>query len=125
MNCASRFSKDTFNMDNLLPYGISESMQTLIYAVSVIILCTVFNYWISLVGVPVLALSVCLQRYALRSIKDLKKLEESCQHDMSAHLATTLQGLTCIRAFNTQESFLHKFNRQVLVSHSKIHWLIL
>lgn len=113
----SRFSKDVAELDELLPYGFIESIQAFLSVTSIIVLSIAVNYWVSLAGVPLMVSFVCLRRYVLRSTKDLKRLERRYRCDAVSHCSSTLSGLTCIRAFKTQERFLQRFYEWV-----NIYW---
>ncbi|KAJ6002428.1 hypothetical protein N7451_004975 [Penicillium sp. IBT 35674x] len=111
----NRFSQDMDLVDMALPlYASMFSAGIASCAVQIIILCVLGKYLA--VSVPALVVSlVILQRYYLRTSRQMRLLDIEAKAPLYSHFAESVQGISTIRAFNIESRFkqrmYHLLNR--------------
>ncbi|KAJ5928177.1 ATP-binding cassette transporter [Penicillium verhagenii] len=104
----NRFSQDMDLIDMALPlYASMFSAGIANCAVQVVILCVLSNYLA--VSIPLLIVSlVILQRYYLRTSRQMRLLDIEAKAPLYSHFAESVQGISTIRAFNFESDFKQK-----------------
>eukprot|EP00457_Paulinella_chromatophora_P000315 gb/GEZN01000315.1/.p1 GENE.gb/GEZN01000315.1/~~gb/GEZN01000315.1/.p1 ORF type:complete len:1656 (-),score=281.42 gb/GEZN01000315.1/:61-4743(-) len=101
----NRFSSDLGTLDDLLPGAVIDVQGNIFAIAGVAGLAMAVNPIIILVILPMAYFSFKLREYYLRSSRDIKRLEATSRSPIQDILATSLQGLTTIRAFGLQSYF--------------------
>lgn len=108
----NRFSKDMGATDEFLPKALLDSSQIILMTVGSIVICAIVNY---LLLIPLSGLFVMfffLRRAYLKTSKNVKRLESITKSYAFTHLASTLDGLSTIRAFEGANKILiEEFDR--------------
>jgi ATP-binding cassette, subfamily C (CFTR/MRP), member 4 len=105
----NRASKDQQVLDELLPVTLLDALQALLMTLGSIVIIGTINPWVLLILVPLVPAFLWLRRFYLRSSRPLKRLESVTRSPIYALFASSLDGLTTIRAFNVEDDFLHMF----------------
>ncbi|KAJ5716375.1 hypothetical protein N7493_008286 [Penicillium malachiteum] len=104
----NRFSQDMDLIDMALPlYASMFSAGIANCAVQIIILCVLGKYLAA--SVPALIVSmVILQRYYLRTSRQMRLLDIEAKAPLYSHFAESMQGISTIRTFNFESHFQQK-----------------
>eukprot|EP00794_Sanderia_malayensis_P016216 gene16216-17849_t len=95
----NRFAKDTFFMDEELPWTFHEFVLFSLFTINAIVISIVNVPYLLIILVPLLIMFILLRRYYLLGARDIKRLEGISRSPMFTHLSATLEGLASIRAF--------------------------
>ena len=128
----NRASKDQYIMDELLPATLLSGLVSLLIAIGsmfVIFLLNPFVLLILIILVPTVAIII---RFYHRSSYQLKRLKSITRSPVYALFLTSLNGLSNIRAFRAEESFIQLISSKMDVDTSAyinetaaIQWLAL
>ncbi|XP_044262780.1 cystic fibrosis transmembrane conductance regulator-like [Tribolium madens] len=109
----SRFSRDLLVLDEILPFLYYDSCKTLFSAIWAIVELILVQK-IFLVAVTIFILSVTTLQKKFRSVAtDVKRLEASAKSLIIDYFNSTLEGLTTIRAQNTNSVFYQEFENRL------------
>jgi ABC-type multidrug transport system fused ATPase/permease subunit len=104
----NRFSRDQDIIDNLL---MMEGFRMLFYwvgtALGTLIVIGVYNYWFTIAIPFILLFFYVTQLYYRRTSRELKRMDSITRSPLFAHFSETLTGLSTIRAYRQQYSFIH------------------
>ncbi|KAJ3263398.1 Multidrug resistance-associated protein 4, partial [Borealophlyctis nickersoniae] len=105
----NRFSKDLSLIDEMLPQTLYDFTQCFfIIAGTIVISVAVIPH--VLVAVPVVAaVFVGLRWYYLNTSRQVKRLESVTRSPVYSHIPSTLEGLSLVRAFSSEHTFLTHF----------------
>ncbi|KXS09504.1 hypothetical protein M427DRAFT_128884 [Gonapodya prolifera JEL478] len=105
----NRFSKDLALVDELLPLTFIDFLQCAFIIVGTLVLaCTVIP-WVTL-AVPFLgAIFWYLRKIYMTTSRQVKRLESTTRSPVYSNVPATLEGLSVIRAFRSQERFRRRF----------------
>ena len=99
----NRFSTDMFRVDETIGRSFSEFFSNFAKACfTLAVICTTTPVFIAVL-VPLGALYLFIQRYYIRSNRELKRLESVSRSPIYAHFQESLGGLSTIRAFRQQQ----------------------
>ncbi|XP_059157838.1 ATP-binding cassette sub-family C member 4-like [Physella acuta] len=106
----NRFSRDLgFVDDSVSMLGYLVSMKTTQF-LGFFIVTVIVNPWLTIAVVPVMVLIVLTRMYALRTLRQVKRLEAKARSPVYAHVSDTILGLETIRALGKKEQFLSEFD---------------
>ncbi|XP_022918682.2 ATP-binding cassette sub-family C member 4-like [Onthophagus taurus] len=106
----NRFSRDLGLLDDYLPGVIIDALVIALVIVGVLILETAINPWLCLAMILLLTSLYVLRLFYLPSSIAIKRLEGITRSPVYTHMNTSLQGLSTIRAFREQTSFVEVFD---------------
>ena len=109
----NRFSKDTGNMDKILPLNIMWTIHMALFASIAFLLPAGANPWLMFVSCFVVALVAYIGWFYLKSSRELKRLEALRCSPVYSHINETALGLEVIRASGMTRHFLDHFHRFV------------
>lgn len=101
----SRFSRDVFGVDQLLPQSYSQFFSTVINLIGSYVLIAVIFPPFTGVAIPVAIFYYLLQRFYNRTSLEMKRLDAVSKSPIYAHFSETLGGLSTIRAYNKGRQF--------------------
>ncbi|PVV05245.1 hypothetical protein BB560_000238 [Smittium megazygosporum] len=106
----NRFSKDQSNTDELLPTAAVDTIVTLMQTLGVLIfLCMAIP--LLMVAIPFLILIfIWLRQIYIKSSRQIKQIESISRSPVYSILSETLEGLTTVRSFSSQDTFIDRFN---------------
>jgi ATP-binding cassette, subfamily C (CFTR/MRP), member 1 len=95
----NRFSADMFRVDEAIGRSFSEFFSSFARASFTLgVICVTTPMFIALL-VPLAILYIYIQRYYIKSNRELKRLESTSRSPIYAHFGETLSGISTIRAF--------------------------
>ncbi|GFS15404.1 ABC transporter C family member 5 [Elysia marginata] len=112
----NRFSKDTGQIDDLLPWTMFDMLQNALQAAGVVIVAAVFNPWVLIPAVPIILLFVFVRRYYVQTSRSVKRLEGTTRSPVFSYLSASLQGLHTIRAMHIEDRLVAEFD-----AHQDLH----
>ena len=102
--------------DDMIPYLIKDVLSMVVLVVGACLAIAVVTPLI-LVVIPILFLLLLLfQRLYLQTSRQIKRLESVTKSPVYSLFGETLQGISTIRAFNRQKTFVEKCQRLVDVN---------
>lgn len=101
----NRFSSDVYKVDEVLARTFNMLFQNTTRAAITLGLITASTPMFALLILPIGALYVYIQRYYLRTSRELKRLDSISKSPIYAHFQESLGGLTTIRAYQHQKRF--------------------
>merc|ERR1712071_24632 len=106
----NRFSKDIGSMDEILPSTFFDMFSIGLENIGFIFLVGWVNLWLLL---PLFFLAIIflkLRNFYLKSARDVKRIESTTRSPVFTHLSSTLNGLTTLRAHQSQVIFQQTFD---------------
>ena len=107
----NRFSGDIAVLDELLPYLFVDTVQIFLYSVGTVIFTSILNPWIIFAVFPLLTVFFLVGRHFNKTFRELRRLEALNRSPVFSHFSSTLEGLTTIRAYKKETSFLQELFR--------------
>ncbi|XP_044266441.1 ATP-binding cassette subfamily C member 4-like [Tribolium madens] len=110
-NILNRFSKDLALIDEILPHTLYECFRMICFISGVLILILIVR---ALFIIPICIMAVLLyilRKYYLPTGRSLKRLESATRSPFIGHLNASLEGLTIIRAYRTEEILREEFDK--------------
>ena len=120
----NRFANDIGCMDEVLPYTLLESVQYIMFTISILVLVSVANVWVIGASVPFTALSLYLSRRYIRAAREIKRIEAITSSPVCSHVADTIQGITTIRVYQREEEFIERFYRFAIPLYVSTYFLL-
>nr|XP_046238010.1 ATP-binding cassette sub-family C member 4-like isoform X2 [Scatophagus argus]XP_046238011.1 ATP-binding cassette sub-family C member 4-like isoform X2 [Scatophagus argus]XP_046238012.1 ATP-binding cassette sub-family C member 4-like isoform X2 [Scatophagus argus]XP_046238013.1 ATP-binding cassette sub-family C member 4-like isoform X2 [Scatophagus argus] len=112
----NRFSKDTSQMDSILPITFVDFYQLFLQNVGVVAVAASVIPLILIPVVPLIFIFLYLRRFYLRTSRDIKRLESTTRSPVFSHLSSSLQGLWTIRALGAERRLKKAFD-----THQDLH----
>lgn len=106
----NRFSKDIGFLDDLLPYESFQYTTLQLRTFAIFAVSMVANPWVVIPGLFILVSLVFFRQYFIIPSRNIKRLEALARSPLFSHISASLQGLTTIRAFGKETSFLDQFH---------------
>lgn len=104
-----RFSRDVESVDIHLQWTFDNAIHSLFNVLSAFILIVIALPVSLFVLTPVFFIYYSIQHRYRRVAREVKRLDSTARSPRYAHFKETLQGLTVIRSFNSQEWFTKEF----------------
>ncbi|CAF2760135.1 unnamed protein product [Rotaria sp. Silwood2] len=105
----NRVTKDQQIMDEALPSTLFNAIQLLMMTTGFAITIIIINPWMILLLILLGPAFWLLCRYYLRSSQQLKRMESVTRSPMFGLFASSINGLTTIRAFKVQNDLIRSF----------------
>jgi len=126
----NRFAKDQEALDRSLPQSMSSVFNSLFTMIGGILVTMFVTPLIVLVLIPLGWIYRLISTFYLQTNRELKRLESITRSPFLAHFGETLNGVSCIRAFDAQSMFrnqnfalLDKNSKPTLYSVACNRWL--
>lgn len=108
-----RFSRDIESVDVRLQWSFNEAIHSLFYVLSAFFLIVIALPISLIILTPVFIVYYVIQNRYRRVAREVKRMDSMARSPRYAHFKETLQGLTVIRSFNSQEWFKREFLRKL------------
>ena len=118
------FTNDIDTLDESLPRFMLDAWQHSFLIVGAVILALVANFWVIIAVVPLSITFVIVNRYYLKTFRELSWLEEINSRSVLNHFRETLQGLVTIRAAEKERDFTTLLYRYVFYIGLGEGWLL-
>ncbi|KAL3282146.1 hypothetical protein HHI36_005341 [Cryptolaemus montrouzieri] len=119
-NILTRFSKDLFMVDGVIPYAWQSFRNIFILAMSMFLIASVDSLF-AMLSVIVAIIFYCLCDYILSTTRNLQRLSTSSLSPMIGYINSTIDGLIVIRAYRTQQILRDEFDKYLNVYISASH----
>lgn len=105
----NRFSRDIGGIDELLPMTFFDVFNILLSLMGSVILVIIVNFWMVIPTLVIACVLLYLRGYFASTTRDVKRIECLTRSPIFSCLATSLYGLTTIRAFGAQAKLEKEF----------------
>ncbi|KAK0060207.1 multidrug resistance-associated protein 4-like isoform X2 [Biomphalaria pfeifferi] len=120
----NRFSRDLgFVDDSVAILGYIVSMKTTQF-LAFFLVTVIVNPWLTLAFAPIMIIIILIRFYALRTLRQVKRLEAKARGPVFSHVSDTVLGLETIRALGKKDQFLSEFDEHQN-SHTSVWFLYL
>ncbi|XP_078182457.1 multidrug resistance-associated protein 5 [Carex rostrata] len=128
----NRVSVDQSIVDTDIPFRLGGFSATTIQVFSVIIVMMNATWQVVFVFVPVVVISICVQKYYMNSSRELARIVSIQKSPIINLFEESIAGASAIRAFGQEKRFMKKnlhlidsYNRPFFYSFTAIEWLCL
>ncbi|KAK6335782.1 hypothetical protein TWF730_003159 [Orbilia blumenaviensis] len=119
----NRFSQDLVLIDTELPMALINCTESALLVVGLLAITLVATPWIALT-IPFLAASFYyLQRFYLRTSRQMRLLDIEAKSPLYTHFQETLSGIATIRAFSWEKDFGDESEKLLSVSQKPYYYL--
>lgn len=101
----NRFSKDTDEIDYLLPQSMTEFINCLMQPLGAMIFISVVEVWFLAGIVPLMIIYYFIQKFFRATSIELQRLDAVSKSPVFSHFSECLSGVETIRAFRLQDRF--------------------
>ncbi|KAE9159654.1 hypothetical protein PF004_g31461, partial [Phytophthora fragariae] len=108
-------------MDTTLPQEYQLLLQNASLALGALIVSAFASYWIGVAYIPVFIIFLYIGQYFKKSSSEIKRLEGVTRTPVYNLFSETLSGLSTIRAFRMEDSFIEQ-NRRVVDANSNLYF---
>ena len=106
----NRMAKDVDDIDNYLPVKVEHCLRNFCRVFGAILfICLAVPYY-TFVAVFQFTMMLLIDRVYRRVVRAIKRIENITRSPIYSHLATSLQGVACIRTFGEERNFKAKFH---------------
>jgi ATP-binding cassette subfamily C (CFTR/MRP) protein 1 len=109
----NRFSSDIYRIDEVICRCFNMLFQNGAKSLATIVIISAITPLFIAVAVPLAFLYLYIQRYYLRTSRELKRLDSVSKSPIYAHFQETLGGISTIRAFQQQARFVQENEHRI------------
>ncbi|XP_065916533.1 ATP-binding cassette sub-family C member 4-like isoform X2 [Dysidea avara] len=106
----NRFSADTGLLDSALPHLFLHFFTILLRICAIVVVACIANYWLVIPASIIIVAVLIFRSFFLHTSRNIQRLEAISRSPLYSHISATIQGLSTIRAFKEQMSFLNRFH---------------
>ncbi|KAK3357106.1 ABC transporter type 1, transmembrane domain-containing protein [Lasiosphaeria hispida] len=104
----NRFSSDIYRVDEVLARTFNMLFTNLARSMFTLVVISVATPAFVALIIPLSAMYIWIQRYYLRTSRELKRLDSVSRSPIYAHFQESLGGISTIRAYRQQDRFEHE-----------------
>ncbi|KAK3379821.1 P-loop containing nucleoside triphosphate hydrolase protein [Lasiosphaeria ovina] len=104
----NRFSSDIYRVDEVLARMFNMLIGNLVRSGFTLVVISVSTPAFVALIIPLTAMYIWIQRYYLRTSRELKRLDSVSRSPIYAHFQESLGGVSTIRAYRQQDRFEHE-----------------
>ncbi|RZC33433.1 ABC tran and/or AAA 25 domain containing protein [Asbolus verrucosus] len=130
----NRFSKDLGSVDEQLPMTLADVITVFLNIVGITVLVCIVNHWMLIPTIMLYAVCYFYSLIYVATVKNVIRIEAIRRSPLFSYLATSIRGLTTIRAFNAQKNLKTEFDNhqdnhtsafylQLALHHSLNFWM--
>lgn len=109
----NRFSKDIDEIDMILPLNIKNIINQIFSVIGVIVIISIVTPRVLLALIPLMFGFFFIQRVYIKTSRQLKRLFSINRSPIFSHLGETLNGITTIRAYCSQDEFIRENENKI------------
>jgi ABC-type multidrug transport system fused ATPase/permease subunit len=113
----NRFSKDTDDMDYLLPQSVTELGNCLFQLLATLIFISIIQPYFLAGMVPLMGVYFVIQKFYRKSYIEMQRIDATTRSPIYAHFSETLTGVETLRAYGFEERFALSNERKVDYNH--------
>ncbi|KAG9508804.1 Multidrug resistance-associated protein 4, partial [Fragariocoptes setiger] len=106
----NRVSRDMGIVDDLLPPTAFDTIEIFVNVIGVLVTVTIIDPYNVLPAILLLLIVGLIRLFYMRTVRSIKTIEGVTRSPVFTHLATSLNGLSTIRAFGVESTFEKKFD---------------
>ncbi|CAH1989483.1 unnamed protein product [Acanthoscelides obtectus] len=106
----NRFSSDIKSVDQDLPIQFLDFLNAVFTVSFISLMVTTVNEWMIICTILTLVIFYYIKQWCLRTLRDIKRIEDSRRSPVYDHLKATMSGITTIRAFGVQNELKDHFD---------------
>eukprot|EP01133_Synstelium_polycarpum_P002620 gene2620-3012_t len=99
----NRFTRDQDGVDNLIAAALSQYLVFFLTVIATLIIISIITPFLLIPLAPIIVLYYLLQTFYRHTSRELQRLESISRSPIFAHFTETLNGVSTIRAYRTQE----------------------
>ncbi|XP_034942472.1 multidrug resistance-associated protein 4-like isoform X2 [Chelonus insularis] len=107
----NRFSKDLGGIDELLPKALLDAGQIILMMCGSLVIVCVINLFFLIPLFVIAFIFYWIRKVYLKTSKNIKRLEGMMRSPVFTHLNASINGLTTIRAYGTQQILKFEFDK--------------
>ncbi|KAK6343113.1 hypothetical protein TWF718_008486 [Orbilia javanica] len=119
----NRFSQDLVLIDTELPMAMINCTESALLVIGLIAITIVATPWIAITLPFLVASFYYLQRFYLRTSRQMRLLDIEAKSPLYTHFQETLSGIATIRAFSWEKDFNDESERLLSVSQKPYYYL--
>eukprot|EP00102_Acyrthosiphon_pisum_P020987 XP_016658197.1 PREDICTED: multidrug resistance-associated protein 1 isoform X4 [Acyrthosiphon pisum] len=109
----NRVSKDIDTIDNVLPFILRSTIQTVFSVVGTLVVISYSTPVFTAVIIPIGILYYFIQRFYVATSRQLKRLESVSRSPIYSHFSETVTGASSIRAYGAESKFIIQSEQKV------------
>nr|CAB3219629.1 multidrug resistance-associated protein 1-like [Phallusia mammillata] len=109
----NRFSKDVYLVDEVIPRCLSTFLSTMFLTLATFFVIIFSTPIFAVVVIPILILYWFVQRFYVRTSRQLKRLESISRSPIYSHFSETMNGTSTIRAYGLKKNFVKQNEAKV------------
>ena len=109
----NRFSEDQATLDAQLPWTMYDFVQVSLRSLTVLVVTSIVVPWILIPILPLTWYFVRIRKQYVASSRELKRLDAVSRSPVLAQFASSMSGLTTIRAYGVQSVFADQFTHKL------------
>lgn len=109
----NRFSQDVYTIDEMIPRTLGSFLSCLFQVLATVVVVSISSYFFLAAVVPLAIMFYLIQRYYVRTSRQLKRLESVSRSPIYAHFSETLSGVSSIRAYDKSMLFVNENENKV------------
>jgi ABC-type multidrug transport system fused ATPase/permease subunit len=118
----NRFSKDIYTVDEVLPNIIGMWLGSIFYTLSIIVILVIPLPYFIIVLIPVGCLFLYVQKFYLRSSREVQRLDSVSRSPIYAHFGETLNGVSTVRSYGREDDFI-VHNHEMIDENQKAYFI--
>ena len=116
----NRFNKDIEATENSIPFTLKDLAYCLFNLIAIITVISFTTPLFIFSFCPIVLLYLAIQRFYIRSSRQLKRLDSVSKSPIFSHFSESLSGVSSIRAFKSEKRFIEKM--QDLIDENLIYF---
>jgi len=104
----NRFNKDIEASENSIPQNLKDLSYCFFNLIAIIVIISFTTPLFVVSFIPVLVIYLVIQRFYIRSSRQLNRLDSVSKSPIFSHFNESLAGVTSIRAFKIENEFIRK-----------------
>lgn len=113
----NRFSKDTDDMDYLLPQSVTELGNCLFQLLATLIFISIIQPYFLAGMVPLMGVYFIIQKFYRASYIEMQRIDATTRSPIYAHFSETLTGVETLRAYGFEERFALANEKKIDYNH--------
>ncbi|KAF6036488.1 ABCC5 [Bugula neritina] len=106
----NRFSKDIDEVEACLHYAVDLTCRLSVQILGSVLLISLAAPYFPISILPMIFIFLAIMKFSSYGLQLTKRIENVTKSPLLSHVATSIQGLSTIKAYMTEKAFLDRFN---------------